>query len=397
MNESSLSRELFYLHLSATGQMNIPFNKPYLPGPFARNSRRIFSGDDILRTLGPYYQSCYRQLKEMYGVEDLVLTPSCTAALELAAQVLDIQPGDEVILPSFTYVSTANAFVLRGAVPVFVDCYPDSVNMNVDEVEAKITSRTKAIVVVHYSGVARNLEKLVRLKKKHKLFLVEDAAHAIGAEYKGRLLGTSGDLSTFSFHETKNISCGQGGALMINNKKLADKAHVISQCGTNRQDFIRKKTTAYTWISTGSNYLLAEPLCAALDAGLKQEKKITKKRSEAWKYYYGKLKKLHGKIQLPAIEKDSPGNGHIFHFFAQNKKDRDALIRHLATQGITAAFHYQPLHESPFYTKQYAYIKESLPHAEKAGGTILRLPMFYALTRSEQDRVIRAVSDFFGG
>jgi len=373
--------------------MKIPFNKPYMSGDFIRESRGLFGGENILRTLGPHYQACREMLKQQYEAEDVVLTPSCTAALELTAHVLGIQPGDEVILPSFTYVSTANAFVLRGAVPVLIDSCSDHPAMDVDEIEKRITSRTKAIVIVHYAGIGRDLEKLQRLKKKHRLYLVEDAAHAIGAEYRNKLLGTFGDVATISFHETKNISCGQGGALIIHNRRLADKANVFAQCGTNRQDFIRKKVNAYTWISAGSNYLLAEPLCAILHDQLTKAGAITEKRIALRDYYHKALQKLSGKIILPGPDPDSPGNGHIFYFFLRNRSRRDDLIRHLAEQGIGATFHYQPLHLSPFFRKTYP--KLSLPASEKIAGTLIRLPMYYTLRRSEQDHVIRSVYSFF--
>lgn len=373
----------------------VPFNKPYLSAGFIRKAAGIFSGPDILRNQGHQYNRCKQWWTEQYAVPDLILTPSCTAALELAMMTIDLQPGDEVILPSYTYVSTANAIVLRGAIPVFADSYADSPHLDPADAARRITSRTRAIITVHYGGTGRGVEKIATLCKKHRLQLVEDAAHAIGATYRNRLLGTFGDLATFSFHETKNITCGQGGALLINNTRLAEKAHILSQCGTDRWHFMQRRVTAYTWISPGSNYLLAEPLCALLSAQLQKTQKVNSKRISLGQRYRKALEPLRtqGKIQLPPEDANSPGNGHIFYFYTRSQAERDALIRFLAEENIAATFHYQPLHGSPYHTRQRP--PESLPQAERAGQCLVRLPMYYDLQVAEQRQVIRALLQFY--
>jgi dTDP-4-amino-4,6-dideoxygalactose transaminase len=363
--------------------MNIPFNQPYL-------SPAVLKGADILRTLGKNYDACKKEIRKQMGFERLILTPSCTSALEITALTLNIQPGDEVILPSYTYVSTANAFALRGATLVFIDSCKDHPSIDLTAVEKAITSKTKAIVIVHYGGIAIDYALIKALKNKYKIPVIEDAAHCFGARSGNEWIGSAGDFATFSFHETKNTSCGQGGALVVNNKKYWEKANMIACCGTDKLDFIQKKVTSYTWKSIGSNYLLAEPLCAILLVNLRSTAKINKKRLGIWQKYFTafkSLKKFHTMLKVAG------GNGHMFYLVAKNKAERDALLGHLKKNGIEATFHYSPLHLSQFATIHYGAKK--LPNAEKFGNGLVRLPLFYELSLAQQDHVIQSVKDFY--
>lgn len=363
--------------------MKVPFNQPYI-------SSVNFQNPDILRTLGKNYDRCKAEIKKQLGVSNIILTPSCTDALELAALTLDIKPGDEVILPSYTYVSTANAFALRGAQLVFVDTKYNHPSIDLTEVEKKITSKTKAIVVVHYGGIALDTTLLKKIKKKYKVPVIEDAAHCFGSLYGSNPIGTLGDMVTFSFHETKNISCGQGGALVINNKKYLEKAQVMAYCGTNKLAFIKNKADHYSWQNVGSNFLLAEPLCAILLASLKNAQKINKKRAGLWRKYYKKLSKVEGIKLMPFVE---GGNGHIFYLISKNLKERNSLIDYLRLKNIEATFHYSPLHSSAYALKNIG--KSNLPNTENFGECLVRLPLFYQLTDAQQDYVVKEVTAFY--
>lgn len=373
----------------------IPFNKPYLPESFITNAEKLFSHADILRTFGPYYRASAAYLEKMYTAAEVVLTPSCTMALEMAAMLCELSPGDEVLMPSFTYVSTANAFIRCGAVPVFVDSQTDDPNFSLDDLESKRTKKTKAVVAVHYAGYSVDMKRLKSWCRKHRLILIEDAAHAIGASYAGQLLGTYGDIATLSFHETKNISCGQGGALIINKKSLAGKARVISQCGTNRYDFIQKKVTSYTWTGLGTNGLLNEPSCAVLAYQLKETTKVNRRRKQIWNRYnkeLGKLKAQAG-FRLPAVSAENEGNGHIFYLLLSSQKERDGLIRYLYEAGIQATFHYQALHNGPYFRRKFKPVR--LPNSLNIQNTIIRLPLYAELTDDEQAKIIEAVKKYF--
>lgn len=364
--------------------MKVPFNQPYI-------SSVNFQNPDILRTLGKNYDRCKTEIKKQLGVSNIILTPSCTDALELAALTLGIEPGDEVILPSYTYVSTANAFALRGAQLVFVDTKHNHPSIDLTEVEKKITSKTKAIVVVHYGGIAFDIALLKKIKKTYKVPVIEDAAHCFGSFYGSSPMGTLGDMATFSFHETKNISCGQGGALIINNKKYVEKAQVIAYCGTNKLAFIKNKADHYSWQNLGSNFLLAEPLCAILLASLKRAQKINKKRSMLWQTYYHELNTVQGVNPMPFVK---GGNGHIFYLIMKNLKERNKLIDYLRLKNIEATFHYSPLHSSSYALKNIG--KSNLPNTENFGACLVRLPLFYQLTEAQQDYVIKEVKSFYG-
>ncbi len=370
--------------------MIVPFNEPFLP---AGSLKIALNSADLLRTQGKYYEGCKKLITQKLGFKNIILTSSCTSALELIALSINIQPGDEVILPSYTYVSTANAFVLRGAKLVFIDTYASHPSMDIGKIEKAITKRTKAIVVVHYGGIALDYKGLQRLKKKYNIPLVEDAAHCLGSKSGKNFIGSVGDFAAFSFHETKNISCGQGGAAIINNPAFWDRANVIAQCGTDKIDFISKKVKFYSWKNLGSNFLLAEPLCAILSESLKLMKDINQKRMSIWKKYHQALVPLSedGLIQLPPY--DLEGNGHIFYMLTKDKKTRTDLIKYLKAQGIETTFHYFPLHLSSYYLKNGA--KAYLKNTEYISDRLIRLPLFYRLTNQQQDLVIKNIRKFF--
>lgn len=359
-------------------------------------SSSVFSHADILRTFGPYYIKCHQLLKKQYKAEEVILTPSCTTALELAAESIGIKPGDEILMPSYTYVSTANAFIRSGGIPVFVDSEKECPNMDVQDLKNKITRKSKAVVIVHYSGISVDMIALKAFCKKNNLILIEDAAHAIDAKYNQSLLGTFGDLATLSFHETKNVSCGQGGALIINSKRLVNICRVKAQCGTDRFDFINKKVNAYSWKSVGMNALLSEPSCAILYYQLKEKSNIFKRRTAIWKRYQTELLHLDiaGKAKIPRLLKSQKINGHIFYFNTKSMAERDSLIRFLKNKGIQATFHYQCLHKSPFYKRLNNASK--LSHAEMHEKTLVRLPLYYTLTDEEQTYIIQMVNTFYG-
>lgn len=371
--------------------MKVPFNEPYLP---SSGLAPILKDPDLLRTQGKYYQQCIRLIQQELKFQHIILTPSCTSALELIALTLKIEEGDEVILPSYTYVSTANAFALRGAKLVFVDTYSHHPSIDIDKIEKAITKKTKAIVVVHYGGIAVEYNKLKKLKRKYKVPLVEDAAHCMGAKSdNGELIGSLGDFATFSFHETKNISCGQGGAVIINNPRYLEAANIVAQCGTNKIDFIRKKVDFYSWKSVGSNFLLAEPLCAILLANLRLMSKINQKRIGLAKSYHAKLLPLEksGKISLSPFDKN--GNGHIFYLLTKNPNERKSLIQYLNQKGVEATFHYSPLHQASYIIQKRA--PKELKNTEFISERIIRLPMYFKLSSEKQNFVVAMIQQYF--
>ena len=391
--------------------MKVPFNEPFFATPLSNK------GPDLLRTQGKYYQGCKKIIRKKLGFTNVILTPSCTSALELIALTLNIQAGDEVILPSYTYVSTANAFALRGAKLIFVDTYSNHPSIDISKIEQAITKKTKAIVVVHYGGMAIDYQLLKKLKNKYHIPIVEDAAHCFGAksifktsgtpgaksifktsEAPGaksgkEFIGSLGDFAAFSFHETKNISCGQGGAAIINNPEYVGRANIIAQCGTNKIDFINKKVSFYSWKSLGSNFLLAEPLCAILLANLKLMEKINKKRVALCKEYYDALFILQKRGLIRLTPFDSNGNGHIFYILTKNLVERNNLIKHLKLKGIEATFHYYPLHLTDYYKKNF--ITKSLKNTEYISDRIVRLPLFYNLASHQLEHVIKSILNFY--
>jgi len=371
----------------------VNFNQPYLSG------KELSYIEDAVKRLhlsgnGYYSQKCQRFFEQRFGFRKCLLTTSCTDALEMCALLLDLKQGDEVIMPTFTFVSTANAFALRGAKIVFVDSEEQFPNMNAAQVEALITPRTKAIVAVHYAGVACNLEALKLICVKHGLSLIEDAAQAIDVPYGDSFLGGIGDLATFSFHETKNIQCGEGGMLVINNVKYVDRAEILWEKGTNRQAFFKGQVDKYRWVDLGSSFLPSELNAAYLWAQLECIDEIIANRKSLWQHYFDGLLELDMQGSLSIQKEKNCGNGHIFYVVTNDAAQRIDLIEHLRSKNINAVFHYQALHKSPFYTQQ---TKNSflLANAEHFEDCLLRLPLFMELTSEMQAEVIHAIKEFY--
>lgn len=372
----------------------IPFNKPHLTGnetayiEEAVRSGKI-SGD------GMFTKKCHAFFEQNYAMRKALLTTSCTDALEMSAILANIQPGDEVIVPSYTFVSTANAFVLRGAHIVFADSRADHPGIDEDSVEALITSRTKAIVVVHYAGVACDMDKINSIAEKHSLLVIEDAAQAIDSFYKGRPLGTLGHMSAFSFHETKNIQCGEGGLLAINDGQYVQRAEIIREKGTNRSAFFRGEVDKYGWVDVGSSFLPSEIVAAFLFAQLENIHSIQQRRKEIWNRYHVALKPLadQGKLKLPFIPEFASNNAHMFYVLTENLHERSALIEHMKTAGSFPVFHYLSLHKSPFYTDKHQ--GGDMPHSDRYMDTLLRLPLFVDMSNAETDRVIESIIGYF--
>ncbi|MCC5945676.1 MAG: dTDP-4-amino-4,6-dideoxygalactose transaminase [Bernardetiaceae bacterium] len=377
----------------------IPFNKPYLTGRETQYIQEAVASGKISGD-GIFTKKCHDFFKQQYGFSSL-LTTSCTDALELAALLLEIREGDEVIAPSYTFVSTVNAFVLRGAKIVFADSEAHSPNIDVAQIESLISPRTKAIVVVHYAGMACDMDKVMDIAERHNLFVVEDAAQAIDAYYQSEkhqkpiALGRMGELAAFSFHETKNIISGEGGMLVVNDAQYFKRAEIIREKGTNRSAFFRGEIDKYGWVDVGSSFLPSDIIAAFLYAQLENLEAIQRRRREIWHRYYTALKPLEqtGYIQLPTIPVYATNNAHMFYLLCENLEQRSALIAHLKSQGISAVFHYLSLHKSPFY--QSKHDGRHLPHCDRYADTLLRLPMFYELTEVQQDRVISSIKSFF--
>jgi dTDP-4-amino-4,6-dideoxygalactose transaminase len=372
----------------------IPFNKPFIIGKELDYIRQAVESGKISGN-GQFSRKCQQFFETQFGFKKVLLTTSCTDALEMAALLLNIKEGDEVIMPSFTFVSTANAFVLRGAKIVFADIEPETLNLQIKDLEKLITKNTKAIVVIHYAGVACEMDELMSLAKKHRLFVIEDAALAIGAYYKGKPLGSFGQLATYSFHETKNIISGEGGALIINEESLIERAEIIREKGTNRAKFFRGETDKYQWVDIGSSFLPSEIISAFLFAQLEHLNDILEKRIKLWERYYKELKPLEDKkkIRLPVIPDYANKNGQLFYILCRDLNERTSLIDYLAGEKIKAVFHYLPLHLSPYYTNKHD--GRNLPVSEEYSDRILRLPLFYSLEEKEQSHIIDAVFRFY--
>lgn len=371
----------------------IPFNKPFIIGRELALiadavSRGHLSGD------GYYTKLCHHWFEQHLNCRKALLTHSCTAALEMAGILADLQPGDEVILPSYTFVSTANAFALRGAVPVFVDIRPDNLNIDEKLIEAAITPRTRAIVPVHYAGVPCEMDTIMDIAHRHNLLVIEDAAQALLSTYKGRALGTIGHFGCLSFHETKNIISGEGGALLVNDERFCDRAEVIREKGTNRSQFFRGEVDKYTWVDIGSSYLPSELISAFLFAQLERASEINARRCAICTAYGNQLAELQtkGKLRLPQFDADS--NGHMYYILLDSLDTRSRLIAHLKAKGIHPVFHYVPLHTSPA-GQRFGRVGSSMTHTETLSDRLVRLPLFYEMTDAEIDAVCYAIRDFF--
>lgn len=375
--------------------MKIPFNKPFLTGKEtsyiteAVQSGKI-SGDGI------FTKKCHEYFEKTFGFKKALLTTSCTDALEMAAILLEIQAGDEIIMPAYTFVSTSNAFVLRGAVIKFVDSGSNNPNIDVGKIEALITERTKAIVPVHYAGIACDMDPIMDLAKKYDLFVVEDAAQAIDSYYKGRPLGSIGHLAALSFHETKNIISGEGGLLAINDERFVERAEIIREKGTNRSQFFRGEVDKYGWVDIGSSFLPSEIISAFLYAQLENLNEIQERRRALWERYFDNLKSLaeeNSIIQLPNIPNNATNNAHMFYVVCKNLVERSLLINELKEKGILSVFHYLSLHKSPFYKDKHD--GRELPLSDMYTDCLLRLPLFYELELNQVDEISAVVKRFF--
>lgn len=371
--------------------MKIPFNKPYKAKKQINLLRQVINNNKFCGD-GPFTKECHKWLENFYKTRAL-LTTSCTHALEMCALLCGIKPGDEIIMPSYTFVSTANAFVNFGAKIVFIDIESSSMNIDHQLIEKAITNKTKAIVVVHYAGIGCEIDKILRISKKHKLFLIEDAAQAINSDFNGKKLGTFGDFGCLSFHETKNIHCGEGGALLINNMKFFDLAEIIREKGTNRSQFYRGQVDKYRWISKGSSYLPSELNASFLLPQLKDSEKVKNRRLLLWYRYFQNLKDLKY-IEIPRIKKNRSHNGHIFFIKVKNIYERKKLIEFLDKNGIQAVFHYIPLHES-LRCKDYYKFSGIDRYTTVESQRILRLPMFYDLKLSHVDLISKKIYEFY--
>jgi len=373
--------------------MCIPFKQNYYTGKEINYLQEAMQTHH-LNGDGVFAKRCESFFKEKYGFSHNFLTSSCTDALEICALLLDLKEGDEIIMPSYTFVSTANAFVLRGATVRFADSLPDHPNIDPNSVESLITPRTKAIVAVHYAGCAADMDRLVHLAKTHHLSLIEDAAQAIHSFHNNSPLGSFGDLATFSFHDTKNISAGEGGLLVVNNPNLVERAQIIREKGTNRTAFLQGNVQKYEWVDVGSSFVPSELTAAFLCAQLSQIVEITFKRLQLWYDYYHLLQPIASQlnIRLPAQSPSAKHNGNIFYILCQNIGHRNALMKHLKENGIETAFHYLALHQSPYYLRHYAPIH--LPHAERYADCLLRLPLYPTLTPTDIQKVVDVLSSF---
>ena len=373
---------------------SIPYNKPFISG-----NELSYIADAVLTGKisgdGKYTKLCQEFFEKKYGFAKTLLTSSCTDALEMCALLCNLQQGDEVIAPSYTFVSTVNPFVLRGAVIKFCDSRKDHPGIDESKIESLITGKTKAIVVTHYAGVACDMDIIMALGKKYNLSIIEDAAHCIDAYYKDKPLGSIGHMSAFSFHETKNIIAGEGGMIVLNKSSLIERAEVIREKGTNRSKFFRGEVDKYGWVDVGSSFLPSDITAAFLYAQAENIESIQAKRKQIWQRYYDAFADLkeQGKVRLPFLPQYSTNNSHIFYLICNTNEERTSLINYLQKAGILAIFHYLPLHLSAYYTSNHP--AESLPMAERYATHLLRLPLFYTLNKEEQQFIIDKVKKFY--
>lgn len=377
-----------------TEHSHIPFNRPAVVGRELEYISQVFDSGHLAGE-GRFTRMCSEWMQREFDIPKALLTTSCTAALEICALIADIQPGDEVIMPSYAYVSTANPFVLRGAAIRFVDIRPDTLNLDENLVAGAVNDRTKAIVPVHYAAVACEMDAIMDIAARNEVLVIEDAAMGIDAEYKGRYLGTIGHLGAYSFHDTKNVVCGEGGALIINDKRFIDRAEIVRDKGTNRAQFLRGEVDRYTWVDVGSSYLPSEIQAAFLYAQLEETKKITRKRQKIHDIYVEEFTPLEerGLIRLPHPPPECRHNGHMFYLVMKDNASRDGLINFLKTREIDAVFHYIPLHLSSM-GKRMGFRLGDLPVTEDLSDRIIRLPMYNELEQQQQERVVKAVEAF---
>jgi dTDP-4-amino-4,6-dideoxygalactose transaminase len=366
----------------------IPFNWPHMTGKELYYIAEAHSNGSLAGD-GPFTKRCHAWLEERTGCNKGLLTHSCTAALEMAAILLNIEPGDEIIMPSFTFVSTASAFVLRGGVPVFIDIRKDTLNLDETLIEAAITPRTRAIVPVHYAGVACEMDSILAIAETHGLAVVEDSAQGVMASYKGRALGSIGDLGSFSFHETKNIISGQGGALLINNLDYLERAEIIWAKGTNRNQFLRGEVDKYTWQEIGSSFLPGELTAAFLWAQIEEAEAITIERNKLWDRYHSLLKPLEesGLLERPSIPSGCEHNAHMYYVLLNKDIDRNLVLSSMSDVGVNAVFHYVPLHSSPA-GKRFGRVSGDLAITTTQSERLIRLPLWIGLSEAEQDQVV---------
>ena len=373
----------------------IPFNKPFLTGKEAHYMyQAVYTGK--LSGNGEFTKKCQKFFEENYGFKKALLTTSCTDALEMCAILCDVQPGDEVIVPSYTFVSSALAFVRQGAKIIFADSMASNPNIDAEKLEALITPKTKVIVPVHYAGVACDMDRIMEVANKYNILVVEDAAQAIDSYYKGRPLGSIGHLSAFSFHETKNIIAGEGGLLAINDERFVRRAEIIWEKGTNRSEFFRGEVNKYGWVDAGSSFLPSEVIAAFLWAQLENMDLIQSRRKAIWEQYHEGLRELEEKclIRLPEIPAYATNNAHMFYLVCSSLEERTALIKHLKDNGILAVFHYLSLHLSDYYTKNNHNIP-NLPECDRYADCLVRLPMYYELKDGDVSVIVSLIKDFY--
>ena len=374
----------------------IPFNVPPCTGHELKYIAEAIDAHKICGD-GAFTKKCNKWLEERFGAHKVLLTTSGTTALDMASLLCELQPGDEVILPSFTFSSTANAFAIYGAKLVFVDIRPDTMNIDETKIEAAITDRTRVIVAMHYAGVACEMDAIMDIARRHKLLVIEDAAQAVMSSYKGRPLGTIGDVGCYSFHETKNYSMGEGGAVVVNNPAFVERAEILREKGTDRARFFRGQVDKYTWVDIGDSFLPSELNAAYLWAQLEMADEINENRLKSWNAYRAAFQDLAdaGRIELPTVPEGCVHNAHMFYIKCRDLSERTELIRFLKERDILAVFHYVPLHSAPAGLKYGRFCGEDV-YTTRESDRLVRLPLYYGLTREDQARVIAAVRDFYG-
>ena len=372
--------------------MKIPFNKPLILGNEIDYLKKVINSKSLSGD-GKFTQKCNKLIEEKADCMKAIMTPSCTDALEMSALLCNIQSGDEVIMPSYSLVSTASAFVRHNAEIVWCDVREDTKNIDETKIELLFSNKTKAIVVVHYAGISSEMDKILEICKNNNLFLIEDSAHAIDCFYKGKPLGNFGDFAAISFHQTKNIQCGEGGALLVNNPNMIERAEFIRDRGTNRIHFNRGIIDEYEWVEMGSNFLMSELQAAFLYPQLLELQKITQNRLKSWNTYYQLLSEFLSKDKLPKIPLDVKHNGHLFYIILSSIEQRKKITKFLQTKGISAHFHYLPLHKAPFWKGKYNHLE--LPVTDNVSDTLLRLPLYFNMSKEEIEYVVKYIKIFF--